>query len=114
MAATNRMPTSPAQARFLRFIVIFSILWLVSFIYFVSLAHVVGPIQDSWDIVYFIQALQQGTATYSLLFEQFYGLHRVALARILMAIEYFVFNGSNIFPKFFAYFKALLNSLMDW
>lgn len=54
---------------------------------------------DDWNNMYFVRAIQEGNATFSLLFEKFYGAHTPALSRILLALEYFIFQGNNLFPK---------------
>lgn len=79
-----------------------AILWAFIFIYFFCLAQITGPLYDDWNNMYFLKQIAEGTATPITLFEKFYGTHMVAIPRLLFSVEYFLFNGTNIFPKIFA------------
>jgi len=79
-----------------------TILWAFLFIYFFCLAQITGPLYDDWNNMYFLKQLVAGEVDSTILFERFYGAHTVTISRLLFAMEYFLFDGTNIFPKIFA------------
>ncbi len=90
----NRLPT---------FTLLFVALWVAGFIYCIWLSYFRGPTKDDWDILPFIKAAHEGQLSWAILFEQYYSIHRVAISRLLIWLEFSRFHGTNVFPNIFAF-----------
>jgi hypothetical protein len=86
--------------------------WLALFFYTLCFSHVAGPDADDYDFIYFIQAIDQGKLKISELFELYYGIHRPVMPRLLLFLEYKLFNGSGIFSSTFGVFFTLCSFLL--
>lgn len=89
-----------------------SVAWICLFFYFVLLTKIYGPYMDDWGNMYAVRAITEGTATFSLLFERFYGAHTPALARIFLSLEYILFQGTNFFPKVMAFICMVISFII--